>query len=309
MRKDILKVKCKRKNRHAFSMIELLFVIVIIGILSKFGVEFVAQAYNNFIFSSINNRLQSQSATAIEFISTRLQHRIKDSTIIRATDATFVKVANPVSTKEYRVLEWIGSDIDGFRGNSDEVNTTFNAPNWSGMIDLNLTTATTIVSPQTDTTKTNELINILSYGLKDINDSAIYFIGADSGKFGWDGIAISTQNEAMHPIKSTTSSSEFNSSIAGVDFSGVEVFEYYKLAWTAYAIEHDTNTSELTLFYDYQPWNGDSYKDAKNSALIMENVNTFRFTQEGDLIKIQICVESTLIDNQEYSICKEKIIY
>ena len=45
-------------KRFAFSMLELIFVIVILGVLSKFGVEFLAQAYNNFIFSKINNTLQ-----------------------------------------------------------------------------------------------------------------------------------------------------------------------------------------------------------------------------------------------------------
>ena len=53
------------KFRNAFTMLELIFVIVIIGILSKFGVEFIAQSYKGFIVSNINNTLQSQSATAV----------------------------------------------------------------------------------------------------------------------------------------------------------------------------------------------------------------------------------------------------
>jgi len=41
------------KTRAAFTMIELIFVIVVMGIIGKFGVEFLAQAYKSFIFSSV----------------------------------------------------------------------------------------------------------------------------------------------------------------------------------------------------------------------------------------------------------------
>ena len=71
------------KNHSAFTMIELVFVIVIMGFIGKFGVEFLVQAYNSFIFTKINNKLQSSSATAIEFIGTRLEGRIKSSVIAR----------------------------------------------------------------------------------------------------------------------------------------------------------------------------------------------------------------------------------
>ncbi len=71
-------------------MIELIFVIVIMGIIGKFGVEFLAQAYRSFISTTVNHNLQSSSASAVEFVSTRLQHRIKASTIARETNASIV---------------------------------------------------------------------------------------------------------------------------------------------------------------------------------------------------------------------------
>ena len=63
-------------------MLELVFVIVVIGIIGKFGLEFIAQAYKHFIFSNINHSLQAKSTTAIEQISSRLRYRIKKSVII-----------------------------------------------------------------------------------------------------------------------------------------------------------------------------------------------------------------------------------
>ena len=64
-------------KRNAFTMIELIFVIVIMGIIGKFGVEFLAQAYKSFIFSKINHELHSTSEQAVEIIAKRLENRIR----------------------------------------------------------------------------------------------------------------------------------------------------------------------------------------------------------------------------------------
>jgi hypothetical protein len=283
-------------------MIELIFVIVIMGIIGKFGVEFLAQAYNNFIFSSVNNSLQAKSATTAEFISTRLQHRIKDSIIAKkSSDNSFVALGSATGDN-YDILEWVGADIDGFRGNSENDNML---PNWSGIVDLDLSSAEVIKSPETNTTKINSLINTLSYNDSSISDSAIYFVGSNSDivdGYGWNG-AITNQNQTMHPIQAGTNLDEFNSSIAGVKFS--ELYEYYKLAWSAYAVVHSSD-GNLTLYYDYQPWLGESYTDGK-SSIIMQGVDTFQFMAIGSLVKIQVCVNSNLVE--DYSLCKEKTIY
>ena len=104
--------------RNAFTMLELIFVIVIMGLLAKFGVEFLARAYDTFIYSSVNNKLQSNSATALELINKRLQYRIKDSVIVRENinNNNFTSLASATPGTTYLVLEWISSDIDGFRG-------------------------------------------------------------------------------------------------------------------------------------------------------------------------------------------------
>ncbi|MCW8839326.1 MAG: protein containing prepilin-type N- cleavage/methylation domain protein, partial [Thiovulaceae bacterium] len=91
-------------------------------------------------------------------------------------------------------------------------------------------------------------------------------------------------------------------------------YEYYQLAWTANAvsIEDDgkgNDTYDLVFYYDYQPWRGESYTDGK-SSIIMENVPTFQFRAVGSMIKIQVCVKSDLINNQQgYALCKEKTVF
>ncbi len=288
------------KLRSGFSMIEMVFVIVVIGILAKFGVEFLYQAYRSFIFSSINNRLQSQSESAVGIIASRLQYRIKDSIIARQPGGAFEDLATATNANN-TILEWVGSDVDGFRGDT--------LPFWSGIIDVDrdIGQSVNITSPQTNTGSENTLINRLSpNGTTSLSDAALYFIGSnnDINGYGWNGTALTTQDNVMHPIQAGTNIDQYQSSNAD-DFAGTDVFEFYKLAWTAYAVEIQSN-GNLILHYDYQPWNGESYTNGQ-SELIMENVDTFKFVAVGSLVKIQVCVNTKLVE--DYSICKEKTIY
>ena len=293
-----------RLKHAAFTMIELIFVIVIMGILGKFGVEFLFQAYNSFINSKVNNELQANSESTVEFIANRLQYRIKDSVIARTgiNAATTVAIAD-ASGSSYKVLEWIGADEDGFRGNS--------LPNWSGIIDLDLSSTNSLDSPQTNTTNENTLIKALSNNSSDINDSALYFMGSNSdiqSGYGWNG-QITDQNQTMHPINSNGVANKFVPAAGTGGFHDVN--EYYKLAWSAYAVSMEdynptTKMGNLYFYYNFQPWEGEIPTDG-NRTLLMQNVSTFQFRSVGSLLKIQVCTKSDLLE--EYSLCKEKTIF
>ena len=318
-------MRLTRNNNHkAFTMMELIFVIVIMGILAKFGVEFLAQSYNGFINSKINNELQSNSATAVEFVGTRLQHRIKASAIAREDDGNFTSLRD-YSAGTANILEWIGYDIDGLRGTT--------TPYWSGIIDLNstITTLNKLSSPETNTTQLNTLIQALSNSGSGINDAAIYFVNPDSldDNWGWDDNTtrfdtqqgVAGAENAIHPIRRSAVLADtedlfaVNSAGADNNLSNIFAYEFYQLAWSAYAVGIDdwnatSNSGTLTLWYDYQPWKGEQYDDANTkSRAIMQNVSSFRFIARESLIKIQVCVKSFLLTNEEYSICKEKTIF
>jgi len=296
------------KQRFAFTMIELIFVIVIMGIIGKFGVEFLAQAYSSYMYEKINHTLQTNSAMAVEQIAKRLEYRIKDSVIARIDTNTTVVPISDASGTNYKVLEWIGYDNEGFRG--------ITKPYWSGIIDLDDTNATILTSPDTNTTAEDILIHALSNNNTSITDAALYFVGANSDvkvDYGWDGnlTKINAQQGAMHPITTVAGRIDRFQSSTGTNFSNVDIYEYYQLAWTAYAVvmeDYNTTTHKgtLRLYWDYQPWLGENIANAANSATLMENVSTFQFMSIGSIMKIQVCTKSDLLE--EYSLCKEKTI-
>ena len=297
-----------KSNKYAFTMIELIFVIVIMGILGKFGTEFLATAYKGFIFSKINNNLQEKSASAIEFITKRLESRIKTSVIARNTATGTINYVNGsgLSDTNATVLEWIATDIDSFRGNSTAL--------WSGVIDLDPATSsiTNLVSPTSNFNAVSSLIKTLSPTDKTLAGAAIYFITAPTTTNPWGyGGAINDQTQTLHPITLGANANELAPFVS--DFNTVEIYEYYKLVTTAYAVElgdYDEveKIGNLYLYYDYRPWLGETFDNDGTKVLLAENINTFRFRGTGSLIKIQICAKSDL-PNEEYALCKEKTVY
>ncbi len=290
--------------KRAFTMIELIFVIVVIGIISKFGIEILLNSYENYVISATQSRLQSQSESALTQIAARLQYRIKESTIARDAAGTYRSVQGALGTET--ILEWIGSDIEGWRGSTVGATT----PNWSGFIDWNASNPNMLKTLRTNTATTSALIKVLSNNAVDINASAIHFIGANSNaltEYGWDGIAFGgDQNHSMHEIGINLNPDEFLPSGA-INFAGVDVWEYYQLSWSAYAIVHANN--QLRLYYNYRPWLGETYLQGSNQ-LLMEDVDTFGFLSIDTMIKIQICVtDSNTFNEGAYSICKEKTIF
>jgi len=299
------------RKHTAFTMLELIFVIIIMGIIGKYGVSFLAQAYKSFIFSQVNNTLQSNSEMAVETIAARLQYRIKDSVIARTSTAAAPVALADATGSNYTVLEWVGIAEESRRGLSTGGVTPY-LPDWSGIIDLDAGNSNLLVSPQTNTANIDTTISDLNNTDTTVNDAAIYFIGANTNVqtgYGWNG-ALLNQQGAMHPIQKVAGQpNAFQSAIAGIDFSGIDVYEYYLLSWTAYAIVYEAGTNGkglLRLYYDYQPWNGEKMTDGKN-AVLMDNVSTFQFMSIGSIMKIQVCTKTDLVE--EYSLCKEKTVF
>jgi prepilin-type N-terminal cleavage/methylation domain-containing protein len=308
-----------RRVRSAFTMIELIFVIVIMGIVGKFGVELLFQAYNYYLYNQADNRFQAQSEAAVQQIANRLQYRIPGSEIVRQSNAglgNYTPIATTVDTNSsVTILEWVGYDIDGWRGDGNGA-----LPTWSGFIDVAMTKANgstpDLNTSETNATRTLAVWNALSNGTFNGAGAGLFFVQDTNFNvrdgFGWNGVAVADQTKTVHRVNIINGNNNRVTATVG-NFSGQNIYEFYKLSWTAYALEHNSNTGELKLYYNYRPWNGETYANG-TSKLLMENVDTFRFRSAGDAMKIQVCIRDAKLfqDNNgtgAFSICKEKTVF
>ncbi len=305
------------RNKNAFTMIELIMVIIVLGIVSSIGADIIFRMYENYIKTRSINKLQAQSEIVLNEISKRLQFRIKNSVIAKAENNTTIPLYVTLSdaNDSYQILEWIGKDNDSFRGVSN--------PGWSGFIDLDsnqtskaLGTYGKIKTPGSFLNEANPIIKALSNGEVSLLDTdtlqrpALIFKGQsnfDLSGYGWDGV----DGNYTYKVTYTSGANDvlnFDENTTGLN----EIFEQYDLAWTAYSIVpegNNTNDFNLTLHYNYQPWENEKYSDV-NGTLLAEHVSTFKFTKSGDTIRLKLCIRDALqISDSNFSFCKEKVVY
>lgn len=295
-------------KRAAFTMIELVMVIVVMGIVASIGADIIVNLYENYIKTRAINKLQSQSELVLDQIAKRLDSRIKDSVIARDKSTFINYVALTDANDSYQILEWIGKDTESFKGISN--------PGWSGFIDLDnpATTKPYLITSGSELNTTSIIINALSYGDISLNaadqNPAIIFKGQanlDLAQYGWGG------SKGNHTLRVTRLN---NTTLLLKDANATfpdEISEQYDLAWSAYALvpEGSANDFNLTLYYNYQPWEDEQYNDINtSSSVIMEHVSTFKFTKIGDTIRLKLCIhDNNQSGNYDFAFCKEKVIY
>ncbi len=306
--------------KKAFTLIELIAVIVIIGVISTIGSEIFIQVYNSYYESRTQNEIENKTQLALDQISNRLAHRVKNSVIMGDPSAgTFVSVESGAApANAIYTLEWVGVANEALRGIADTNASTYMQPGYSGFIDLSNSNGNQLSTPGSNLTYADQIMNQLSYGTLSLttntnsSKSAVLIYPDAQGSvqdFGW----YASDANLTHPVYADTNIT-FRAE-NGADFRGSanEVYENYLLSYTAYALEYNSNTGDLRLYYNYQPWNGERYDaNTTQSALLMENVTNFIFQQVGSILKVQLCVGTDTLYNaasDSYAICKEKAIF
>jgi len=290
--------------KKAFTMIELVMVIVVLGIVASIGAEIILSLYNNYLRSRAINQLESQTELVLEQIAKRLQYRIKQSTIARKEDKSFTALSNSDNT--YSIIEWIGYSNESLLGTP---------PGWSGFIDLNnistvIPTLKTSDSNLSFAASTMDALTNSDVNLTIGKEAALIFQRAyNVDDFGWgnpnntDGIATVKVTQNTNDILTIT------------DAIPDDIYEQYALAHSAYAIvptSFNTTDFNLTLRYNYQPWLAakNNYSLGSSSTLA-EHVSLFQFKQDDTVIRLKLCLH----DNNEtgtgdrIAICKEKVVY
>jgi len=305
------------RTKAAFTMLELIFVIVILGIVSSIGAEVIAKVYESYITQRAIHRSSVKTELTATQLANRLAYSIPGTVIGRVDNNTFNALENiPAATTDRNILEWIGYDSDSFGAiDSGAATGLSRSPVWSGYCDvLGTASKNNLSTPGSRLTDLTGIIGNLSGST--IADAAIVF--PDSYNAHTLGYAETTRSTTgIHTVSGNTGNTVLTlDAIAGTR----TIKEHYKLAWTAYAIvptvvtdqvargfQAGDNIWDLTLYYDYQPWDGENYSNG-SSQILLRNVSVFNFTGTGNTIRFKICQRESIGGTFSINTCKEKAV-
>jgi len=262
-------------------MLELIFVVVILGIVASIGSELIAKVYQGYIVQRAQHRASIKTELATLQIANRLAAIVPGSAVRRitltgATESIQDSMALDPTGKDYTVLQWVGSDIDSFNYQDN----TNNKVGWSGFCDVDSSTSTSISTPGSDLDSVDTIEKNLG---RTGNKFAVYF--------PYDTVAHKGKKSDAESIK-------LNPAVN-------HIYEHYKIAWTSYALVIDKGN--LYLYYNFDPTIGADVSGSK--SLLMENITTFKFQGAGRTIRFKICKSERIASDYNISICKEKAVF
>lgn len=322
--------------KRAFTLLELVVVIVVLGIIAMMSFNAIMNIYSNYFQTRTVNELETQTEIALEQISKRLEHRIKPSVIARKPSGEFLALndsgVNLVA--EYEILEFIPyayeifNDVISLDANDNVIEQGGKAGRYSGYADLAKSSpATGLISPGSNfTTGVVETIKDLTCKDDTRNSKCVDFKNKDGGvvaifsdvyydvqnSFGYKDIS----NLDIAKVGVNGGQSGLNGNTLEISgFANKQISEQYHLAYTANAIVPEQSTDpkdtangvfDLNLYYDYRPWMGEKYKSNGEKATLAKNVTRFVFTEKNGVIVLKLCMRAK---NSEITICKSKAVY
>ena len=264
--------------KKAFTLIEMIFVIVILSILITGGVFIISKIYKrNFIASKYLN-LSFDTEQAIDKLANILYYRVPLTAIgYNQQTGKFKYIGDITNDDNFTIFEWIGYCEDIYKDT-----------NFSGFadlyaskkpilkaIDFNANFINSVIDNKFHTTTDfKNLVGIIFAGHFDRGEENV--LDNYSNSFGWHG------NKAKYvyiinnykQVGNDTNLSLKNSD--GSNITNARIFEKFYLVDSAYAIAlkkdleaskwnckdynfSDLNNNDLLLFYDYRPWKGETF--------------------------------------------------
>ena len=311
--------------KKAFTLIELMMVIVIMGIISYAGVEITLNIYRNYLQSRAINTLEMQTELVLEQIAKRLSIRVRGSTIGRQLsnngNGKFVSTQGAGLDNTFPILEWITYSYESFQDGS-----------WTGFIDLNNPNTSAAKNPatnsgrlstpgsrllvqnlQTDPASANQNIRDLTNGRASLNNGNIGLIFKGTGlnvnsSFGYNR----TNADSVALVANDTT----DTVLSIKNYIGQLISEQYYLLHTAYAVVPGQASANgdfnLLLHYNFRPWAEEEYNDG-SSDILATNVTRFNFTELNNVMVLKLCIRdagrSLGNGEEETTVCKTKAIY
>lgn len=334
-----MKTKITYSTQKAFSMLELIFVIVILGIVASIGSSLIARTFESYIVQRALHRASLSTELAATQLVNRLTFRIKDTTIARnpndVNDWLTVTSIGGTGDNIHTALEWIGYDDDSFSART--------VPGWSGYADVQNASVAGFATPGSNLSTANSIIRSLSNNEVALTTGgqrpAIFFnASGNSDQYRVPSNALiyapsclgmdyaSNDVSCVLAVSGTTNvgaADTLTFTTAPHDTNPKTIYEHYKLAWSAYAVVPVQVTGidltdrgfqagdmifDLRLFYNYQPWLGEQYDTHGSSSILISNVSVFKFSESGGTVRFKICTQQNIAGNRHATVCKEKAV-
>lgn len=306
--------------KKAFTLIELIFVIVLLSIISMFGADLYVKIYNSYTNNRATSDLEGETERTLNIITSLLRDRVKQTVIGRATDngehpdGDFVYLDQV--QEEHDVLEWIGKSTETqYIGSANK-----GVLGWSGF-DIKMAVPSgdfVIQSPGSSLNDANNILASLNAGTKSFG----IIFNDDSGRdvnnsFGYNH---TTYNHTNIGTVSITGNDTMQ--ISGLTSGNIK---RYFLVHTAYAIVPvldnnaadvnvrgiKSNTYNLLLYYDFQPWEKEKYENGK-SVVLAKNVTMFRFAYDNNSVAVKLCMRDNNrnfdAEKLDFIVCKSQVV-
>lgn len=308
-----------KKSHPAFSLIEVVFVLVILGVVASISSSIIVQVYENFITQRAMYKVTTKTELVSNQIVNRLTYRIQGTSVAKDSsktgfveDTDWIMLKNiPKYDNNFTTIEWIGYDNDSFSASE--------TPGWSGVTDYSTANRFSVTTPASQLSKTANIMNNLSNGkvtMSDNSHAAAILFSQKTNYYIEDTEYNPSCMGLIDPSKTAcifrvTNNEDTN--LTFVDNKPIIISERYKLAWSAYAlvpIDEDPvgdGLYNLYLYYNYQPWNGERYTSGIKKRMAT-NISVFKFTENGGVIQFKLCASENIGQKYNISTCKEKAI-
>jgi prepilin-type N-terminal cleavage/methylation domain-containing protein len=298
-------------KKLAFTMMEMIFVIVVIGIIA--GGTFIqfSSFYEDLMQKQGSSELESEAKIVAEQVVARLSSSIKDSLV--ASDDLINTDCKGVSSlaagDDNAVLSWIGRSDEANLGLWDTDNYK---PGWSGFVDVSVSLPTSVSTKGSKLGNAETIINNLTGEPTPLSAAnpiaAIYFDGSGSNTNACSDFFLNYATSKMYMV---TANGDTNlERVVGKDFKNIS--EQYTLSHSAYAIQRvlEADGIPYLYLYSFRPWLGENAAHANaKKYLLGKNVSGFGFKWEGGLFRINICVKKTMSTGYDIEVCKEKAVF
>lgn len=301
--------KAPKGQRAGFTMIEIVFVIVITGLVAVAGGNAIVQILQNYTLQKMYAKTEMDSASAIRQISNYLQNSVWDSIAFGETiPISEVSTANDgklnVSNNKQK-LSFIEKDLESQNGASDNKGNMI--PYFAGFIDLNKSNAKVIAS------QTNS--DDLEKAFSNRTGIALYFpfinVGTSTSvqeKYHQSNIQ---NNKALFKVNHPVGKKAFTLNNEPQQIGDIAMLVNAYPSYLQLADKNDTQINNEVfekgdlVFFRREP--GDN---AWKSIRIARKVSNLHFWTESSssLIRVRICFEAGVVKSVMEEFCKEGII-